>query len=216
MKINHLSASFFYFFLMSLICFALLACHPQLRPDKLTDTSVQTQTSVEWSNSENFGPNIVPKTGQTKTYMSADDGDLQAGKPWPMPRFTDHGDGTVTDRLSGLMWTQNADKANGKVDWEEAVLGAKSCTDGGYTDWRLPNRNELESLIDLGRYNPALPTGHLFIGILPSYYWTSTTPANNEDHAWIVHFYIGFVTHDDKGGSHHVWYVREWMSPKMG
>jgi hypothetical protein len=72
----------------------------------------------------------------------------------------------------------------------------------------LPNRNELESLIDLGKFNPALPAGHPFIGVQPSYYWTSTTPSNNEDHAWVIHFYIGFVTHDDKGGSHYVWYVR--------
>lgn len=211
MKINHLSASFFYIFLSSLICFPLLACHPQVRPDKLTDTSDQTIITMKGSDSDNLGSNIIPKTGQAKTYMQADDGDLQAGKPWPKPRFTDHKDGTVADHLSGLMWTLNADKAEGEVDWEQAVSGAKTCTDGGYTDWRLPNRNELDSLIDLGRHNPALPTGHPFIGVQPSYYWSSTTPANNEDHAWIVHFYIGFVTHDDKGSSHHVWYVREGL-----
>ena len=125
------------------------------------------------------------------------------------PRFSDTGDATVIDHFSGLMWTRNADKGNGKVDWAQAIAGAAACTDGGFTDWRLPNRHELASLIDLGKYNPALPAGHPFIGVQPSYYWTSSTPANNENHAWLVHFYIGFVTHDDKGGSHFAWFVRD-------
>lgn len=150
----------------------------------------------------------VPKTGQMRKYISSDDGDLRIGKPWPKPRYKENKNGTVTDRLSGLTWTRNADKANGVVDWEQAVSGATACADGGFTDWRLPNRNELESLVDLGRYHPALPEGHPFTGVQSSYYWTSTTPANNDDHAWVIHFYIGMMTHDDKGGSHYVWYVR--------
>jgi len=44
---------------------------------------------------QNFA--AVPQTGQTQSYSAGDDGDLQVGKPWPDPRFTDNGDGTVTD-----------------------------------------------------------------------------------------------------------------------
>ena len=66
----------------------------------------------------------------------------------------------------------------------------------------------LKIMIDLGKYNPALPADHSFTGVQASYYWTSSTPANNDDQAWVVHFYLGFVTHDDKAGSHYVWYVR--------
>lgn len=46
----------------------------------------------------------LPKTGQTTSYYSGDDGEIQAGVDWPNPRFTDHGNGTVTDKLTGLMW----------------------------------------------------------------------------------------------------------------
>jgi hypothetical protein len=155
-----------------------------------------------------LGRFMAPKTGQKRSYAAGDDGDLQKGVIWPVPRLIDNGDGTVTDKLSGLMWTRNADKANGTADWEQAVSGAGACKDGGFTDWRLPNRNELASLIDLGKFNPALPEGHPFTGVQPSYYWTSTTFANNGDHAWIIHFFTGFITHDDKGGTHYVWYVR--------
>jgi hypothetical protein len=46
---------------------------------------------------------IVPKTGQTISYGSRDDGALQMGRTWPSPRFTVNGNGTVTDQLSGLI-----------------------------------------------------------------------------------------------------------------
>jgi hypothetical protein len=114
----------------------------------------------------------------------------------------------VTDRLTELIWTQNANQANGTADWEQAVSGAGSCKKGGFTDWRLPNRFEMESLLDLDRFNPALPEGNPFKYVQPSYYWTSTTTANSDDDAWVIHFYIGFVAKDDKAGAHHVWYVR--------
>ena len=170
------------------------------------ESSNPTTSSMTASNAGNNTE--VPKTGQRISYGAGDDGDLQAGKAWPNIRFTDHGDGTVTDRLTGLMWTINADKANGTTDWEGALSKSDGCIDGGYTDWRLPNRNELASLIDLGRFNPALPAGHPFTGVRPSYYWTSTTFANNGDHAWLIHFFSGFITHDDKAGTHYVWFVR--------
>jgi hypothetical protein len=150
----------------------------------------------------------VPQTGQLRSFARGDDGQTRHGRAWPDPRFSDNGDGTVRDHLTGLMWTQNADWAAGKVDWEAALLQSGSCKEGGYTDWRLPNRFELESLLDMNQAQPALAKGHPFDHVRPTYYWTATTPANNEDHAWVVHFFIGFVTTDDKGGSHHVWYVR--------
>ena len=53
-------------------------------------------------------PAPVPKTGQTVSYATGDDGDLQKGVAWPDPRFTDNSDGTVTDNLTGLIWLKNA------------------------------------------------------------------------------------------------------------
>jgi hypothetical protein len=43
----------------------------------------------------------VPKTGQTTAYVAGNDGYLEKGVAWPDPRFTDNGDGTVTDNLTG-------------------------------------------------------------------------------------------------------------------
>ena len=60
-------------------------------------------------------PAPVPKTGQTTSYTTGDDGDLEMGVPWPSPRFTDKGDGTVTDNLTGLIWLKDANCFGGRT-----------------------------------------------------------------------------------------------------
>ncbi len=52
----------------------------------------------------------------------------------------------------------------------------------------------LTSLLDLGNFNPALPTGHPFMNFQPSFYWSSTTVANGPVFAWVVDFVIGVVS----------------------
>ncbi|NEX23550.1 DUF1566 domain-containing protein [Thiorhodococcus mannitoliphagus] len=57
--------------------------------------------------------------------------------------YTDNGDGTITDNITGLMWV----KARGsKVTWDDAVAGASVDRTGGYEDWRMPSIKELYSL----------------------------------------------------------------------
>ena len=63
---------------------------------------------------------------------------------------------------------------------------------GGYSDWRLPNRNELQSIVDYSRYNPAIDTTY-FPGTVASYYWSSTTYAYSTSIAWNVYFGYGYV-----------------------
>jgi hypothetical protein len=157
----------------------------------------------------------VPKTGQTTSYRTGDDGDLERGVAWPVPRFTDNTDGTVTDNLTGLIWLKNAN-CWGSKGWNTAIddcnaLASGSCglTDGSVAgDWRLPNWNELRSLIDASRYNPALPSGHPFTGVQLRYYWSSTTAAASTGYAWVVGLGDGDVYFDGKGSSAYVWPVR--------
>jgi hypothetical protein len=124
----------------------------------------------------------LPKTGQTASYYAGDDGALQKGVAWPNPRFTDNGNGTVTDNLTGLMWTKDAKLSGGVMLWQQALDYVKTLNTGGYTDWRLPNRSEQKSLID---YHGGLPQGHPFINVLtPHQYWSSTTYASSPSYAW--------------------------------
>ena len=171
---------------------------------------------------KNYAP--VPKTGQTSSYATGDDGDLQMGVPWPDPRFIDNGDGTVTDELTGLIWLKNANCPNGTKVWSASLTFANSLYDGwtgdasggdcGLSDgssagaWRLPNVRELHSLIDFASTNPALPVGHPFTGVQMSYYWSSTKELISAGHAWVVYMYHGNVNSGDTDTSHYVWPVR--------
>jgi formylglycine-generating enzyme required for sulfatase activity len=107
------------------------------------------------------GTVTLPQTGQTKCYDTTgnqiscsgtgQDGEVRAGAAWPSPRFHDNGNGTVTDNLTGLMWTQNANLPGSTVTWYQAVDFCNNLSQGGYTDWRLPNVNELEILVNAMR-----------------------------------------------------------------
>lgn len=100
--------------------------------------------------------------------------------------FTDNGDGTVTDNATGLMW-QKADDGTSR-DWENALSYAENLTLAGYSDWRLPNAKELQSIVDYTRcpsvtnspsIDPVFSTTSItdpdgVTGQYP-YFWTSTT-----------------------------------------
>ena len=60
------------------------------------------------------------------------------------PAYKDNGDGTVTDLITSLMWTQDPGR---KKTFDQAAAGASQCKAGGYADWRLPTIKELYSLI---------------------------------------------------------------------
>lgn len=161
-------------------------------------------------------PAPLHKTGQITTYATGDDGDLQRGVASPVPRFTDNGTGTVTDNLTGLIWTKSAD-CDGTRGWSYALsycnaLASGTCglTDGSLAgDWRLANRLELESLLDMENWDPALLEGHPFTDVqLDDWYWSSTTDANLNSYAWDVHFLGGYVSHDLKGSYNYAWCVR--------
>jgi hypothetical protein len=112
--------------------------------------------------------------------------------------FIDNGNGTVTDTNSGLMWQQATPP--GTFTWQQALNYSENLTLGGYSDWRLPDRNELQSLVDYARYNPAIDI-MFFPGTQASPYWSSTTHAEYLDHAWVIYFDPqGIFNRNDKSG----------------
>lgn len=176
----------------------------------------------------NGGPSNLWRTSQTKCYNengneivcagTGHDGEIQAGIPWPEPRFKDNRDGTVTDYLTGLMWFKDANLL-GKMTWEESFYAIEDVNvfpenyNGAgyaavYNDWRMPNRKELISLTDYSQSDPALPQAHQF-NIQSECYWSSTTNANFPETAWQIYILDGYVGNNTKSydGSY-AWPVR--------
>ena len=138
------------------------------------------------------------------------DAEFRYGTPWPAPRFEIKGE-LVEDRLTGLSWTRSANFAELPLSWQEALDFVRQMNfqeQYGFSDWRLPNRHELHSLISYQSCNPALPTGHPFKEVFPSWYWTSTTAAINPAYAWYIHMEGARMFYGGKDQSYLVWPVR--------
>lgn len=91
-------------------------------------------------------PKYNPRTSEpNKMYFRFVRGNTDYGKN----NFVDNADGTISDKATGLMW-QQADSNIG-LNWQQALQYAQHSTFGGYSDWRLPNAKELQSIVDYTR-----------------------------------------------------------------
>lgn len=119
---------------------------------------------------------------------------VRGGQPLPEVRYIDHGNGTVTDTVTGLMWQQetalDGEGKTAEMTWQDALSYAEKLTLGSHSDWRLPTIKELSSLVDRNRHNLAINTT-FFPNTATPYYWSSTTEADNPSRAWGVVFNRG-------------------------
>lgn len=117
----------------------------------------------------------------------------------------------VTDTSTGLIWRRCVEglawtgfSCVGQVlshNWAEALARAASQAELSGLAWRLPNRNELSSLIDLHRLNPAIDT-RAFPGTPATWTWSSTPMAGLSNYAWNIDFSDGYATYHDRNGYH--------------
>lgn len=107
--------------------------------------------------------------------------------------FVNNGDGTITDTSTGLMWQQTT--APGTYTWAQGLSYCENLSLAGYSDWRLPNPKEMDSIVDYRRYRPSINVGFFPDTIGDSFYlpnyWLSTTVASNNGAAWSLDFYYG-------------------------
>jgi hypothetical protein len=127
---------------------------------------------------------LLPVTRQPTQYAAVDDGDLQKSVESQTQRFTFNGD-CVMDNVTGLMWARNANISNGKKNWQDARdyitflngIGGGLC---GYTDWRLPHVEELDSLVTAEKSNTTTWLySQGFTNVMLSY-WASGDTTNME------------------------------------
>ena len=164
-------------------------------------------------------------TGQATGYKASDndlrpvlvpdDGTLMIGRK---QGYVDNSDGTITDTNTGLMWETKThdgtlEDASDTYTWTATTrtiwgfldaLNSANLGKGfaGYRDWRIPNRRELESLVDAAQSNPAIAA--IFSSpcnegcsqcscTLAAQYWSSTTSATDSTKAWAIDFSTGSV-----------------------
>ena len=199
--------------------------------------NVQSSTINYWS-STTYSP-YTPGAW----YVGMDYGDVNTqaktfdGYVWPVrddnlppPRFTDNGDGTVTDNDSGLVWLKDAhcpllhNDGAGQT-WDTAMLVASALassmcdlSDGSMQgDWRLPTSNEFQDFMCEEYFNPAVcdtvgtgqwSEGEPFNNVL-DFYWSSTEYELDPDNANVGSIKLGGVFYDLKTSSYYVWPVRD-------
>jgi len=118
----------------------------------------------------------------------------------PTSQFVDHGNGTVTHSTTGLMWKKCYEGLSGascssgtvaQMDWAGALQTAVGSSFAGYSDWRVPNKKEIESIIEFTCHTPASNEA-VFPNTPGSVFqtWTSSTD-EWAPHAWVVYFTYG-------------------------
>jgi hypothetical protein len=112
----------------------------------------------------------------------------------------------VRDRATGLIWSRGT-LPGGRMNHEKATKACADLTLMGFTDWRLPTIQELLSIVDYSRHEPAIDVS--VFDCEDAYYWTSTPCAwAPADAAWIVSFDDGNASYDDRDGDYCVRAVR--------
>ena len=105
-----------------------------------------------------------------------------------LPAFANN---AVLDKRTGLVWEKSPQTTSARWSLARRTCAEKSV--GGQKDWRLPSLEELASLVDYSVAPPslALPSGHPFLSIQSSVYWSSTRPGDDPKGSWGVHFGLG-------------------------
>jgi len=184
------------------------------------------------------GPVKLPATSQAACFDAngdlrpcggtGEDGEKQAGVAWPADRFQNNNNGTVTDKLTGLIWSQHANapsqalggllpngcqNAETSMTWLQAldfIACLNASNHAGFNDWRLPNLNELESMVnpgvaDTSEYLNASGfglTGLPASQVQPGRYWSATSDASGvASQSAIFAWDVDLVTGDFPAGA---------------
>ncbi len=174
---------------------------------------------------------VAGETGATAGHTGAAGGtgghaeaSYPAGDPWarwPMPNarlprlphphsYDTSTPEVVVDRVTGLMWQRELPQKF--YTFAEAGRHCANLDLGEHSDWRLPSRIELVSLLDTTRIQPSIET-EIFPNTPNDWFWTSSPAAGDPNAAWYVYFYFGYPKTDDKSSQFSVRCVRSPHRP---
>jgi hypothetical protein len=172
--------------------------------------------STYWSSStsvQNSGHALFVSSSAGSASSVTKDGNFHlrcvSGSSQAQPSFSDNGNGTVTDSSTGLQWqkcsagqgTTTGNCSTGTAsshNWEGAITYCQNLTINGISGWRLPNINELRSIVDYTKSSSPLIDSTAFPNTLSTTYWSSTSNSEFFMKAYIIHFDLGWVEWADK------------------
>ena len=221
-----------------LLCLTVLLTSPLV----ISEGSSQTQSSIEPANKTNIiGDKQIAKQLQ---YLKHDkSGNLVSNNTaqWHCIEDTQNGlmwevkssDGGMRDKNNSYSWFRPAHetslnqqhpgsadqgRCSGSTDCDtysyiQAINEQKFC---GHSDWRLPTKNEMLSIVSLEKTASAVTiNNHYFPEALPSWYWTSSSNNNDTKYAWYVLFSNGITLNDLKEHPKHIRLVRSKNSSQQ-
>jgi hypothetical protein len=153
------------------------------------------------------------------TYLAACTSTTNVSQVSCQPSLVNNQDGTITDTATNLMWTagdyfrENISTGKGWINWESAMTTAKENNLKGYTDWRMPTKSELLSIVNDNCKSQGttlvdkfpMQMSPLFLNPTYPYFWTST---ENGENAIIVNFKTGTSEEVKKTAGNTVRFVR--------
>ena len=145
-------------------------------------------SSISFAQSIQKTINLLPDTGQTGSYTSTfgEDNDYNIN----VPSYTNNGNSTITDNITGLMW-QQAD--GGEMTIENAIIYADNLVLGGFSDWRLPTPIESFSILNHQNNNPAM--SNIFTASAAEYWWTNKFQVGDATKVWSTNAGGGIGNH---------------------
>ena len=205
---------------------------PNPGPTIDTDYFPATQSSDYWSSTISasnpshawsvyfYRGNVFNYGKSNRFYVRA----VCGGQCGSLGNYIDNGNGTLTDTSTGLMWEIKTDDGGPRdkdntYTWQSALSYCENLSLAGYNDWRLPNRNELHSIVEYSTYNPSIdPMFFNTVSHFPRYgsYWSSTTITGGQYSAWSVLFYKGHVSYSNKLRDEYVRAVRGGQCGSLG
>lgn len=131
--------------------------------------------------------------------------------------FSDNGDGTITDNATGLMWQQEDD--GNTYNWNDALTYASNSELAGYTDWRVPNTKELQSIVDYDKTTfPAIDEDYFVCTNDDSWFWSGTTQGDFKYTACYIAFGKAYSKDNSSATEYYDWHGAgaQRSDPKAG
>ncbi len=134
----------------------------------------------------------------------------------PINRFVNNDDGTITDKVTNLVWKRCSEGLSGSVcdqgtpaifTWQEALKVAADSSFAGKKDWRLPDIKELSSIVERQCTMPAI-NAIVFPATPTMSFWSSSPYEANPAFAWNVYFPYGISDGNNKNYKFFVRLVR--------